>query len=62
MLDNGSSVKAMVLDVSKEERLVDLSLRPELIKESKEGSSQKHASKKVESLYYFTLYIAYFSM
>ncbi|KAI9122039.1 hypothetical protein K1719_006728 [Acacia pycnantha] len=46
VLEKGSAVKAMVLDVSREERLVDLSLRPELIKESKEGSSQKHANKK----------------
>lgn len=46
VLEKGSAVKAMVLDVSKEERLVDLSLRPELMKGSREGSSQKLAHKK----------------
>lgn len=44
----GSVIRAVVLDVAKAERLVDLSLRPELIDKSKEQSSSKNSQKKVK--------------
>lgn len=41
-------VEALVLDVAKAERLVDLTLKPELISRSRERSSMSHTKKKVE--------------
>ncbi|MED6145261.1 hypothetical protein PIB30_023503 [Stylosanthes scabra] len=45
-LEIGSVVKALVLDVAKAERLVDLTLKPEFIKKSEERSSIGHSNKK----------------
>lgn len=44
-LESGSVVEALVLDVAKAERLVDLTLKPEFINRSKE-SSISHSNKK----------------
>lgn len=44
-VDIGSSVKATILDVSKMDRLVDLSLKPELVNRSMETSSSKTPKK-----------------
>ncbi|KAI4332058.1 hypothetical protein L6164_016997 [Bauhinia variegata] len=46
VLEKGSVVKAVVLDIAKAEHLVDLSLRPEFICRTTEGSSKRHTSKK----------------
>lgn len=46
-LENNSVVRAAVLDVSKIERLVDLSLKPEFINRKKEESSTGKTLKKV---------------
>lgn len=46
-MDNNLIVKAAVLDVSKIERLVDLSLKAEFINSSKEESSTVKTLKKV---------------
>lgn len=52
-LEHGSVVHAVVLDLSRAERLVDLSLRPELInnstKEVSNSQSKKVSSKKIYS-------------
>ncbi|XP_020972176.1 rRNA biogenesis protein RRP5 isoform X3 [Arachis ipaensis] len=45
-LAKGSVVKAVVLDVAKAERLVDLTLKPEFVKRSEERSSISHSTKK----------------
>lgn len=45
-LEKGSTVQAAVLDVSKSERLVDLSLKPEFVVKSKVKSSKKESHKK----------------
>ncbi|XP_072077832.1 rRNA biogenesis protein RRP5 isoform X2 [Arachis hypogaea] len=45
-LAKGSVVKAVVLDVAKTERLVDLTLKPEFVKRSEERSSISHSTKK----------------
>ena len=50
-LEIGSVVEALVLDVAKAERLVDLTLKPEFINRSKERSSISHSSKKVEHFF-----------
>lgn len=46
-LEKHSVVRAAVLDVSRIERLVDLSLKPELINKTKEESSASKTLKKV---------------
>lgn len=46
-VETGSIVQAVVLDVSKMERLVDLSLKPEFVDRSKQGSSKVESHKKV---------------
>ncbi|CDY47904.1 BnaAnng09360D [Brassica napus] len=45
-LENGSVVQAVVLDISRAERLVDLSLRPELINSSAKEVSNRQSKKK----------------
>ncbi|TYJ18682.1 hypothetical protein E1A91_A09G140100v1 [Gossypium mustelinum] len=45
-LETGSVVQAAVLDVDKAERLVDLSLKPEFVEKSQEGSSKSQPHKK----------------
>ena len=45
--ERGSTVQAVVLDVAKTERLVDLSLKPEFLDRHKEDSSNSQAGKKV---------------
>ncbi|PPD84400.1 hypothetical protein GOBAR_DD18640 [Gossypium barbadense] len=45
-LETGSVVQAAVLDVDKAERLVDLSLKPEFVEKSQEGSSKSQTHKK----------------
>ncbi|KAL0900332.1 hypothetical protein Bca101_084293 [Brassica carinata] len=45
-LEHGSVVEAVVLDISRAERLVDLSLRPELIKNSAKELSSSQSKKK----------------
>ncbi|KAF3603015.1 hypothetical protein F2Q69_00038690 [Brassica cretica] len=45
-LENGSVVQAVVLDISRAERLVDLSLRPELINSSAKEVSNSQSKKK----------------
>ncbi|KFK38561.1 hypothetical protein AALP_AA3G129700 [Arabis alpina] len=45
-LEHGSVVHAVVLDLSREERLVDLSLRPELINKSTKEVSNSQSKKK----------------
>ncbi|KAM7524627.1 hypothetical protein LguiA_014529 [Lonicera macranthoides] len=45
-LETGSIVQAVVLDVSKMERLVDLSLKPEFVDRSKQGSSKVESHEK----------------
>ncbi|RID80736.1 hypothetical protein BRARA_A03376, partial [Brassica rapa] len=45
-LENGSVVQALVLDISRAERLVDLSLRPELINSSAKEVSNSQSKKK----------------
>ncbi|GKV41870.1 hypothetical protein SLEP1_g49347 [Rubroshorea leprosula] len=45
-LETGSVIQAAVLDVSKSERLVDLSLKPEFVDKSKEKSSKSKTHKK----------------
>ncbi|CAH8356759.1 unnamed protein product [Eruca vesicaria subsp. sativa] len=45
-LENGSVVQAVVLDISRAERLVDLSLRPELINSSTKEVSNSQSKKK----------------
>lgn len=47
-MERGSVVEALVLDVARAERLVDLTLKPELINRSRERSSMSHTKKKVE--------------
>ncbi|KAL0338043.1 UNVERIFIED_CONTAM: rRNA biogenesis protein RRP5 [Sesamum calycinum] len=49
-VESNSVVRAAVLDVSKIERLVDLSLKPEFINRSKEESSTVQTPKKVCSI------------
>ena len=44
--ERGSTVQAVVLDVAKTERLVDLSLKPEFLDRHKEDSSNSQADKK----------------
>ena len=44
-LENGSVVQAVVLDISRAERLVDLSLRPELINSSAKEVSNSQSKK-----------------
>lgn len=44
--ERGSTVQAVVLDVAKTERLVDLSLKPEFLDRHKEDSSNSQAGKK----------------
>jgi len=46
VLESGSEVEALVLDVAKAERLVDLTLKPEFFNSSKE-SSRSRTDKKV---------------
>lgn len=46
-VDIGSTVKATILDVSKMDRLVDLSLKPELVNRSMETSSSKTPKKVI---------------
>lgn len=47
-METGSTIQAAVLDISKTERLVDLSLKPELVDKCKEKDSSKPASRKVK--------------
>ncbi|XP_027363474.1 rRNA biogenesis protein RRP5 [Abrus precatorius] len=46
IVERGSVVEALVLDVAKAERLVDLSLKPEFINRSKERNSISRTNKK----------------
>ncbi|TKY53223.1 RRP5-like protein [Spatholobus suberectus] len=46
ILESGSVVEALVLDVAKAERLVDLTLKPEFINRSKESSISRTNKKK----------------
>ena len=46
-VQTGSTIEAVVLDVSKTERLVDLSLKTEIIEKIKEESSRSKSHKKV---------------
>lgn len=46
ILESGSVVEALVLDVAKADKLVELTLKPEFINRSKE-SSTSHTNKKV---------------
>lgn len=46
-LEKNAVVQAAVLDVSKIERLVDLSLKPEFLNRNKEESSSSKSLKKV---------------
>ncbi|KAL5124082.1 rRNA biogenesis protein RRP5 [Glycine soja] len=49
ILESGSVVEALVLDVAKADKLVELTLKPEFINRSKE-SSTSHTNKKVLSI------------
>lgn len=64
-LENGSVVQALVLDISRAERLVDLSLRPELInssaKEVSNSQSKKVSFHKIYSGPSFALFVFSFS-
>lgn len=44
--ESGSTVRAVILDVAKSERLVDLSLRPEFVEKSEGDASKSTISKK----------------
>ncbi|XP_061360719.1 rRNA biogenesis protein RRP5 isoform X2 [Gastrolobium bilobum] len=46
IVERGSMVEALVLDVAKAERLVDLTLKPEFINRTKERSAISHTNKK----------------
>lgn len=43
----GTTVRAAVLDISKSEWLLDLSLKPEFVERSKQEGSNVHTLKKV---------------
>lgn len=60
-METGSTIQAAVLDVSKTERLVDLSLKPELVDNCKGKSSSRPTTKKVNPLVQFYLKM-YFSL
>lgn len=49
IVEAGSIVRAVVLDVAKSEHLVDLSLKPEFIGKLKEESFRSQAHKKVRT-------------
>ncbi|KAJ7975951.1 rRNA biogenesis protein rrp5 [Quillaja saponaria] len=49
VMETGSTIQAVVLDVDRAERLVDLSLRPEFVNGSKEGSSVTQKKKRKNS-------------
>lgn len=51
-VENNSTVRALVIDVSKIERLVDLTLKPEFLKSPKEDSSISKTVKKRKSREY----------
>ena len=57
VVERGSVVEAVVLDVAKAERLVDLSLRPEIINRVKEGSAISHTNKKVGLIFCLSICI-----
>lgn len=48
-MEIGSIVKAVVLDISKMERLVDVSLKPDFVNRLKESTSSLKSQKKVFS-------------
>lgn len=52
-VETGSTIQAAVLDVSKTERLVDLSLKPELVDKRKGQNSSRKTSKKVKPNIHF---------
>lgn len=58
----GSVVQAVVLDVCKRERLVDLSIKPELVKQFDKENSNSQAQKKVKPpLFLVHLYVPFVS-
>lgn len=52
-MEVGSTVRAAVLDVSKRERLVDLSIKRELVKQFDKENSNSQAQKKVKPHYFY---------
>ncbi|RVX09623.1 rRNA biogenesis protein RRP5 [Vitis vinifera] len=60
--ERGSTVQAVVLDVAKTERLVDLSLKPEFLDRHKEDSSNSQAGKKILSLAFCMLVVFVLNM
>lgn len=48
-METGSIIKAVVLDVSKMECLVDLTLKPDIVNRLEEGTSSIKSQKKVLS-------------
>lgn len=54
-METGSTIQAAVLDVSKTERLVDLSLKPELVGKWTGKSSSRQTNRKVKSNIQFSL-------
>lgn len=48
MVERGSTIQAAVLDVSKTERLVDLSLKAELVDKWKGENSSRQTNRKVK--------------
>lgn len=64
-MEAGSTIQAGVLDVSKTDRLVDLSLKPELVDKCKGKSSSRSTTRKVKhniqfhsNIYFLPFYIA----
>ena len=61
-METGSTIQAAVLDVSKTERLVDLSLKPELVDKWKGGSSSRQTNRKVKSNIQFSLSLCMYAV
>lgn len=58
----GSVVRAVVLDFSKRERLVDLSIKPELVKQFDKDNSNSQAQKKVKTPFFCTFICSFLSV
>lgn len=54
MAESGCIIRAAVLDVAKTERLVDLSLKPELLDRPRVETSTNNTGKKVEIFFTYT--------